>query len=54
MQKKSHVAEGLSVRKSMQIAAAFAEDGVQGKTVKQFAKAKQERDLFCWTLNRFV
>ena len=47
-------AEGLSVTKSMQIAAAFADDGARGKTIKQFAKTKQERDLFRWMLDQFV
>ena len=47
-------AEGLSGTKSTQIAAAFATDGAKGNAVKQFAKSKQEKDLFRWMLDRLA
>ena len=40
--------------KSTQIAAAFAEDGLKGKDVLQFAKRSRERDLFRWTLGKLA
>lgn len=45
-----HHTEGLSVRKSTQIAAAFVEDGVKSRAALQFAKTTRERDLFRWFL----
>ena len=38
--------QGLSVRKTAHIAAAFARDGVRGRSITQLATSGRERDFF--------
>ena len=40
--------QGLSVRKTAHIAAAFARDGVRGRSITQLAASGRERDFFRW------